>query len=34
MILNYKNIDYTTEWVEFPELATKLAALFVHPTFF
>lgn len=28
MILNYKNIDYKTEWVEYPDLAPKFKSLY------
>ena len=31
MILNYKNIPYTTEWVEYPDLAPKFRALSIPP---
>ena len=29
MILNYKKIDYQTEWVEFPDLEPKFKSLCV-----
>jgi len=31
MILNYKNIPYTTEWVEYPDLAPKFKSLSIPP---
>jgi len=31
MILNYKDIPYTTEWVEYPDLAPKFKALSIPP---
>jgi hypothetical protein len=31
MVLNYKKIDYTTEWVEYPDLAPKFKALGIPP---
>jgi glutathione S-transferase len=31
MILNYKPIAYTTQWVEYPDLAPTLSSLFVYP---
>lgn len=35
MILNYKKIDYKTEWVEYPDLAPKFKSLYAttrtHP---
>lgn len=31
MILNYKEIPYTTEWVEYPDLAPKFKALSIPP---
>jgi glutathione S-transferase len=31
MVLNYKNIDYITEWVEYPDLAPKFKALGLPP---
>jgi hypothetical protein len=32
LVLNYKKIDYKTEWVEYPDLAPKLKALCVIPS--
>ena len=31
MVLNYKKIDYTTEWVEYPDLAPKFKSLGIPP---
>ena len=31
MILNYKRIPYTTEWVEYPDLAPKFRTLNIPP---
>ena len=31
MILNYKKVDYVTEWVEYPDVAPKLKALGIPP---
>ncbi|KAL1791839.1 hypothetical protein ACET3X_009590 [Alternaria dauci] len=31
MILNYKKIDYTTEWVEYPNVAPKFKSLGIPP---
>jgi hypothetical protein len=31
MILNYKNVDYKTEWVEYPDLAPKFKAFDIPP---
>ncbi|KAF2832915.1 glutathione S-transferas-like protein [Ophiobolus disseminans] len=31
LILNYKNIPYKTEWIEYPDLAPKLQALGIPP---
>jgi hypothetical protein len=31
MVLNYKKIPYTTEWVEYPDLAPKFKALGIPP---
>jgi hypothetical protein len=31
MVLNYKKIDYTTDWVEYPDLAPKFKALGIPP---
>ncbi len=32
MVLNFKKIPYETEWVEYPDLAPKLKALYVSLT--
>lgn len=29
MILNYKDIDYKTEWIEYPDLAPTFKSLYV-----
>jgi hypothetical protein len=33
MILNYKSIAYTTQWVEYPDLGPTLSSLFVYRSY-
>ncbi|TVY25310.1 hypothetical protein LHYA1_G005422 [Lachnellula hyalina] len=32
LALNFKNIDYKTEWIEYPDIASRLSPQSVPPT--